>query len=156
MSESPTPPHNNAGPTPYGENPHAYGAPSNFGQTNPGGNQPPTYAQGTTGYGQQPGYYPQGGYAYPGPGQAMEHPSASTVFLLGIIGIFFTICAYIAWFMGAQAKKQIESGAPYRWDGNLKTGYMLGKVFSIISIVLLVLMTLLIVGGVLSATSSIQ
>ena len=64
-----------------------------------------------------------------------EHPDAQTVQLLGIIGIFVSICAFIAWYKGAQAKKQIDAGAPYLWGGALKTGYLLGKIISIIAIV---------------------
>lgn len=134
----------------YGENRPAHGEQSTYGQPTPGYGQQPTYGHNNSGYGQQPGY------AYPGGGQLMDHPSASTVFLLGIIGIFFSICAYIAWYMGAQAKKQIETGAPYRWDGNLKTGYMLGKIFSIISIVLFVLTIVLISSGIIVATLGIH
>ena len=64
-----------------------------------------------------------------------EHPDAQTVQLLGIIGIFVSICAFIAWYKGAQAKKQIDAGAPSLWGGALKTGYLLGKIISIIAIV---------------------
>ncbi|MBK7822321.1 MAG: hypothetical protein IPJ61_14990 [Tessaracoccus sp.] len=64
-----------------------------------------------------------------------EHPQAQIVFILGIVGIFTGIPAFIAWYMGGQARKEIQGGAPYRWEGNLKTGYLLGKVFGIISIV---------------------
>ncbi|OMG55917.1 hypothetical protein BJN44_07960 [Tessaracoccus sp. ZS01] len=59
------------------------------------------------------------------------------VFILGIVGIFTGVVSFVAWYLGGQAKKEIEAGAPFPWDGNLKTGYMLGKVFSIIWIVLM-------------------
>ena len=97
--------------------------PGGYGQPDP--QQSPNY-----GYGQpagQPGYGAVGG--------AQEHPQTQTVFILGIIGIFTGITAFIAWYLGGQAKKEIEAGAPYQWGGNLKTGYMLGKIFSIITIV---------------------
>ena len=75
-----------------------------------------------------------------------EHPDAQTVQLLGIIGIFVGIVPFIAWYMGSQAKKEIDAGAPYQWDGSkLKTGYMLGKVFSIIYIVLIVFYIILMI-----------
>lgn len=114
----------------YGQNPQGgYDAPqSGYGSAQqpgsygsyqqPGGMQ--QYAQ----YGQQ-GYGPQGA----------EHPQAQTVLILGILGFFTAITAYIGWYMGGQAKKEIENGAPYRWDGNLKTGYLISKILSIISIV---------------------
>ena len=92
-------------------------------------------------YGQQPSY----GYQAPA-----EHPQAQMVFILGIVGIFVGVCAFIAWYMGGQAKKEIEAGAPFRWDGNLKTGYILGKVFGIIAIigVVLAIIALIILMGV--------
>ncbi|NHB84819.1 hypothetical protein G7085_10030 [Tessaracoccus sp. HDW20] len=63
-------------------------------------------------------------------------PQTQTVFILGIVGIFVGIVSFIAWYMGNQAKKEIDAGAPYGWEGTkLKTGYTLGKVFSIIYIV---------------------
>ena len=60
-----------------------------------------------------------------------------------IVGIFTSITSFVAWYMGAQAKKEIEAGAPYEWGGQLKTGYTLGKVFSIIWIVMWSLIILL-------------
>ena len=77
--------------------------------------------------------YQQPSYGYSGY-QVTEHPQSQTVFILGIIGIFTGITSFIAWYLGGQAKKEIEGGAPYLWGGNLKTGYTLGKVFGIISI----------------------
>ena len=108
-----------AGQTPYGV-PYQTGA--GYGQPQQGGMAP--YGQP-----QAPGYAYGGGYA------AADHPQTQTVFILGIIGIFTGITAFIAWYLGGQAKKEIEAGAPYQWAGNLKTGYMLGKIFSIITIV---------------------
>lgn len=63
-----------------------------------------------------------------------EHPQAQIVFILSIVGIFTGIPAFIAWYMGGGPQGD-PGGAPYRWEGNLKTGYLLGKVFGIISIV---------------------
>ena len=95
--------------------------------------------------GQQPGYGPAGlqqpyqqqGYG-PGYGAyipAPEHPQSQMVFILGIVGIFTGVTSFVAWYMGGQAKKEIEAGAPFPWAGQLKTGYTLGKVFGIIWIV---------------------
>ena len=82
---------------------------------------------------QQPGY--NGGAQYPGYGGGAQHPQAQTVIILSLVGICINICAFIAWFMGAKAKKVISAGAPYVWDGNLKTGYWIAKIVSIIAIV---------------------
>lgn len=75
---------------------------------------------------------PQPGYPY---GYTPEHPQATAVLVLGIVGIFTGICAFIAWYMGSQALKEIQAGAPYTSAGNLRTGYTLGKVFSLIYII---------------------
>lgn len=112
---------------PYGGQQATYGQQSAYGQQGYG--QAP-YGQmpyGTQPYAAQPGY----GYGQP----VAEHPQSQTVFILGIIGIFVTIVPFIAWYLGAQARKDIQAGAPYAWSGNLKTGFLLGKIFSIIQIV---------------------
>ena len=66
----------------------------------------------------------------------IEHPKAQTVFILSIVGIFVGICAPIAWYMGVQAKKEVAA-QPGQWssEGNLKTGTMLGKIFTILYII---------------------
>lgn len=68
-----------------------------------------------------------------------EHPKAQTVFILSIVGIFVGICAPISWYLGTQAKKEIAAGAPYAFAGNLKTGTTIGKIFTILYIVGIVL-----------------
>lgn len=130
---SPTQPSFEAPQSPSAPQQPAYGAP-----------QQPAYGQGAYGAPQQP--YQQPGYGAPGYQQA-EHPQATTVFVLGIVGIFVTICAFIAWYLGVQARKEIQAGAPYPFDGKLKTGYTLGKVFSIIAIVVFAIYFVLIIFG---------
>lgn len=111
--------------------------------TEPSTQQSPNYGQPPYGYPQQGPYGPQhppmapyqqhySPYGYPLP---VEHPQASMVQIMGILGIFTGITAFVAWYMGGEARKEIQAGAPYPWDGKLKTGYMLGKVFSILYIV---------------------
>ena len=124
-----------------------YGTQSGYGyQGDDRGYYDQSYGQG---YGQQ-------GYGQPyGYGMTAEHPQTQTVFLLGIIGIFVGIVPFIAWYMGGQAKKEIDAGAPYQWDGSkLKTGYMLGKVFSIIYIVFMALYILFIFFAIIFGLSS--
>ncbi len=98
---------------------------------------PNAYAQQP--YAQQPGYVQQPYGQQPGYGQqpyaVQEHPQSQTVFILGIVGIFVSICAWIGWYLGGKAKKEIAAGAPYVWGGNLKTGYLLSKIFGILAIV---------------------
>ena len=70
----------------------------------------------------------------------IERPKAQTVFILSIVGIFVGICAPIAWYMGVQAKKEVAA-QPGQWssEGNLKTGTMIGKIFTILYIIGIVL-----------------
>lgn len=101
--------------------------------------------QDTYGYGQQP--YGQAGQSYgmapygqPAYGYAQpEHPQATTILVLGILGFFVPIVPFVAWYMGGQIKRQIEAGAPYQWEGTLKIGYLLGKILGIIQIASVVL-----------------
>ena len=65
----------------------------------------------------------------------VEHPKAQTVFILSIVGIFVGICAPIAWYMGTQAKKEIAASGQYAFEGNLKTGTLIGKIFTILYII---------------------
>ena len=124
----------------YGYGQPDYGQASNYGQQAPNygyGQQQPGYGQQQPGYGVQP--YQQQPYGY----AKMDHPQSQMVFIMAIVGIFTSITSFVAWYMGAQAKKEIEAGAPYEWGGQLKTGYTLGKVFSIIWIVMWSLIILL-------------
>jgi hypothetical protein len=108
-----------------------------YNQPTPGSNP---YSQPT------PGQYPPGG-GPPAPyGQqpygvaTQEHPQGTIVFALGIIGIFVGVCAPIAWYLGNKALREIAtSGATYSNVSQIRTGRMLGKVFTIIYIVLIVL-----------------
>lgn len=92
---------------------------------------------GSSPYGGQPGYGAGYGqmqpYTYGGP-LVPEHPRATTVLVLGILGFMTGVTGFFAWFMGSKAKKEIQSGAPYRYDGMLKAGHILGMVSSILTI----------------------
>ena len=113
--------------------PPAYGA--DYGQV-PQSPYGTDYGQAT--YGQQPyGMAPYGQPAY-GYGQ-QEHPQATTILVLGILGFFVPIVPFVAWYMGGQIKKQIDAGAPYQWEGSLKIGYLIGKILGILQIASLIL-----------------
>ena len=100
-----------------------------------------------------PGQYPGGGAPgqYPGSsspapyGQGygvatQEHPQGTMIFVLGIVGIFVGVCAPIAWYLGNKTLREITaSGASYSNVSQIRTGRMLGKVFTIIYIVFIVL-----------------
>ena len=69
-----------------------------------------------------------------------EHPQGTIVFVLGILGIFVGVCAPIAWYLGNKALGEIRSsGTSYSNESQIRTGRMLGKVFTIIWIVFIVL-----------------
>ncbi|WP_297745780.1 hypothetical protein [uncultured Tessaracoccus sp.] len=133
---------------------------SQYGQDPQGDYNQPNYGSQPYGQSQQGGYgsyqQPTGMQQYAAYGQQAEHPQAQTVLILGILGFFTSITAFIGWYMGGQAKKEIEAGAPYCWDGNLKTGYLISKILSIISIVALafiVLMFILMLAGLFAMGS---
>jgi hypothetical protein len=113
-----------SGQYPGGSTPAPYDQPQS-GQY-PGGSTPAPYGQQP--YGQSYGVAPQ------------EHPQGTIVFVLGILGIFVGVCAPIAWYLGNKALGEIRSsGASYSNGSQLRTGRMLGKVFTIIWIVFIVL-----------------
>jgi membrane protein YqaA with SNARE-associated domain len=69
--------------------------------------------------------------------------------VFGILGIFITIFAPIAWYMGNKAKREIQaSGMQYSNEQNISVGRILGKVFTIIaliSIALTIIITIIVV-----------
>ena len=118
-------------------------------QGQPGPNPYDQPAPGQSPGGQYPGgQYPSGQYpgSSPAPyGQSygvapQEHPQGTIVFVLGILGIFVGVCAPIAWYLGNKALGEIRSsGTSYSNESQIRTGRMLGKVFTIIWIVFIVL-----------------
>ena len=93
-----------------------------------GNHRPSTAARPPCAYGQPYGAAPQ------------EHPQGTLILVFGIIGIFSGIFAPIAWYLGNKARREIAaSGARYANESQINTGRMLGKVFTIIYIVIIVL-----------------
>lgn len=138
---------------PYEENPPTqpsqqppYSQPGQYPQS---GEQPGQYPQGN----EQPGQYAGGQPAPYGQQSAMpygqqpytmppmqEHPQGTMILIFGILGIFITIFAPIAWYLGNKAKQDVQtSGIQYSNEQNISIGRMLGKVFTIIAIVSIVL-----------------
>jgi hypothetical protein len=86
----------------------------------------------------------------------VEHPRAQTVLILSIVGIFVGICAPIAWYLGAKAKKEVLA-QPGVWttEGSLKMGTLIGKIFTIIYIVAAVLwLAIMIIGLAMMGTTA--
>lgn len=97
------------------------------------------------------GYPPA--YANAPYGAQQEHPQAQAVLILGILGLFTTITAFIGWYMGGKAMNEIKNGAPYNPGGSLKIGYILSKVISIFVIVVFVLAILAGIIGAFAANA---
>jgi hypothetical protein len=54
----------------------------------------------------------------------------------GIVGIFISLFAAIAWYLGANAMKEIRAtGIRYFNESNIDTGRLLGKIVTIIALV---------------------
>jgi hypothetical protein len=112
---------------PYEEQPQAQPSPQTpypSGQYPPAGQPQPYGQQSPMPYGQPYGAPPQ------------EHPQGTLILVFGILGIFITIFAPIAWYMGNKAKREMQaSGIQYSNEQNVSIGRMLGKVFTIIALV---------------------
>jgi hypothetical protein len=72
-----------------------------------------------------------------------EHPQGTLILIFGIIGIFVTIFAPIAWYLGSKARREImASGVQYSNEPNVNAGRILGMVFSIVWLVFVGIMIL--------------
>jgi hypothetical protein len=146
---------------PYDQNPqNPQSQPSGNPYEQPGGQYPPAGQQ----YSSEGQQYPPAGQQYPSAGQQYpasqpspygqppaaygqpygaatgEHPQGTIIFVLGIVGIFVAVCAPIAWYMGNKTLREVTaSGATPSNLSQIKTGRLLGKVFTIIYIVLIAL-----------------
>lgn len=124
----------------------------------PGGQPPEGWNQPPGGYGPPPGPYGGGypqGYGYGMPQQ--DHPDATTVLVLGILGLVVCgIIAPFAWSKGNKALQEIEaSGRTIGGHGMVQAGRICGIVGTILLIFSAVFMViyLVIVIGVLSASA---
>jgi hypothetical protein len=142
---------------PYEDNPQAQPSPPNpYGQ--PGQTSPANpYVQPEQARPSPPNPYAQSGQFQPS-GQPMpygqqpygappqEHPQGTLILIFGILGIFITIFAPIAWYLGNKAKKEIQaSGIPYTNEQNISVGRMLGKIFTIIALVSIAITIIIII-----------
>lgn len=116
-------PYQSSGNPTYGD--PTYGA----SQPQPGG-QPAPYQQG----------YAPAGYGYGGP----EHPQATTILILGIVGLFVAITGPFAWIMGNKARKEIAAGQ-YAPSTSLTVGWVLGIISTIYLVVMVVAVVLAVV-----------
>ena len=146
---------------PYEENPQTqpsqqdpYAQP---GQQYPqgGGQQAPYGQQSPMPYAQQsPMPYGQQQQPYTMP-PMQEHPQGTLILIFGILGIFITIFAPIAWYLGNKAKRDIQtSGIQYSNEQNISVGRMLGKIFTIIAIISIVFVIILWIIIAIAASTS--
>jgi hypothetical protein len=142
-------------PSGYGQNPSGYAEdPSGYGQNPTGYDQNPSgYDQNPSGYGRDSGGYTPAPYGQGYSAPAGDHPQGTTIFVLGIVGIFFTICAPIAWYLGSRALKEIKaSGMTYNNQQQIVIGRTLGIIFSILAIIGLVLAVFFVIIAVVAAS----
>jgi hypothetical protein len=105
------------------------------GQYQPGEQSPQTPYQPAGQY-QPAGPYQPAPYGQPYGAPMQEHPQGTMILIFGILGIFITIFAPIAWYLGNKARADIQtSGMQYSNEQNISIGRMLGKIFTIIAIV---------------------
>ena len=75
---------------------------------------------------------PPYGYGYP-QFRPPDHPQATTILVLGIMGFFCGVCGPFAWVMGRRALAEIDaSGGAIGGRSNVQVGYILGIVTSIL------------------------
>jgi hypothetical protein len=109
----------------------------------PGGQPSPYNQQSPMPYGQPYGAPPQ------------EHPQGTMILIFGILGIFITIFAPIAWYLGNKAKAEVQaSGVHYTNEQNISIGRMLGKIFTILAIVWIAFVIIWIIIALVAAGQS--
>jgi hypothetical protein len=129
------------------------------------GSTPPPYAQPAPPYGQQPygqqayGQQPYGQPGYP-TAYAPDHPKATMVLILGILGI--VVCGLVApfaWRMGKKTVDEIDaSNGQLGGRGSAQAGYILGLIGTVLLglglLFLLLFGTLAIIGATTSSTTT--
>ncbi len=108
----------------------------------------------------QPAYQPEPPPYHHGYGQLQphglqpEHPSATTVLVLGILGFIVGVTGPVAWIMGSKARKEVKAQpGRYRDGGTLQAGWILGIISTALMIVglifgvLYVLFILVVIAG---------
>jgi len=84
-----------------------------------------------------PGYPPVAPYGYALP----EHPQATTILVLGILGLFFAVTGPFALVMGNRARKDIAAGQ-YAQNPSVTIGWVLGIVTTVYLALVVVLVAL--------------
>ncbi|SUA74038.1 Uncharacterised protein [Nocardia otitidiscaviarum] len=74
--------------------------------------------------------YPSYGYPAYGYGPPPDHPQATTIMVLGILGLVFCqLLGPVAWIMGSKARREIDaSGGTLGGRSSVTAGYVCGIV----------------------------
>ncbi|HLS77996.1 MAG TPA: DUF4190 domain-containing protein [Nocardia sp.] len=101
-------------------------------------------------------YPPQYGNPYLPYGAPQDHPQATTVLILGILGLVLCqLCAPFAWWMGARVQKEIEaSGGMMGGQGSAKAGYICGIIGTILLALYVLGFALMIVFMIIGASTA--
>lgn len=112
----------------------------------PGAQAPPPPAQ----------YSNYGGYPQPGYGGLREHPSGTTILVLGILSL--VVCQILgpfAWSMGNNALAEIDaSPGSYSNRGSVSAGRICGMVSTILLAISIVLVIVFVIIAVAAGSSS--
>ncbi|WP_040745075.1 DUF4190 domain-containing protein [Nocardia transvalensis] len=83
------------------------------------------------------------------PSQAVEHPQATTVLLLGALSVFCCgALGPVAWVLGRRALEQIDqSGGAFGGRTQVLVGYILGIVGTVFMVLIGILFFLMLIGG---------
>lgn len=120
------------------------------------GDQPPPPPYGAPGYGYVPPYGAPG-YGYGPQPIAREHPSGTTVLVLGILGLVlgFACCigfvlSPIAWAKGHSARREIAASPGVNWSnqGAVTAGWVCGIIGTVIMALAVVLVLVFVAVGV--------
>lgn len=129
--------------------------PPGYGGEQPGyGGQPAYGSPPPPGYGAPPPYVQPGAYGAPGyPTNSREHPSGTTVLVLGILGLVLcSILSPIAWVKGNSAMREMNAQPQVYWSN--KGNVTAGRICGIIGTCLLGLALLVVVIAIVAAAAS--
>lgn len=126
----------------------------------PNENPPPSAGQVPGAYpppGQYPpGQYPPGQYGYQPAHQPPKHPQATTVLVLGILGLVLCqVVSPFAWSMGNKAQKEmLANPGAHSGDGEINAGRILGIIgTAILGLAILFFVALFVIGVGIFATA---
>ncbi|MCP9622326.1 DUF4190 domain-containing protein [Nocardia otitidiscaviarum] len=97
--------------------------------------------------------YPSYGYPAYGYGPPPDHPQATTILVLGILGLVLCqLLGPVAWIMGSKARREIDaSGGTLGGRGNVTAGYVCGIVATCLMLLYFVIFAIAIGAGLSSS-----